>query len=79
MPKRVPEGAKRVPLNCLISPETKRLLEKLRERTRSQGEIVDQAVAAWAELGRTLARSPLAELHSRPVKGPLLKPSEKKR
>jgi len=58
MPKRVAEDEKRVPLNCLVSPETKRLLKKLRERTRSQGEIVDQAVAAWAEFGSALARSP---------------------
>lgn len=47
MPKRVPEGAKRVPLNCLISPETKETLKKM---GGSQGVAVDRAVVAWLKL-----------------------------
>lgn len=43
MPKRVPEEAKRVPLNCLVLPET---LAYLRAADGSQGYAVDRAVAA---------------------------------
>ena len=43
MPKRVPEEAKRVPLNCLVLPAT---LEYLRAADGSQGYAVDRAVAA---------------------------------
>lgn len=42
MPKRVAKEAKRVPLNCLVLPET---LEWLRAANVSQGAAVDQAVA----------------------------------
>lgn len=43
MPKRVPEEAKRVPLNCLVLPAT---LEYLKAAKGSQGVVVDLAVAA---------------------------------
>lgn len=43
MPKRVPEGAKRVPLNCLVLPET---LAWLKSFGGSQGVAIDLAVAA---------------------------------
>lgn len=43
MPKRVSAEAKRVALNCLVLPETKRFLG---EQKCSQGEAVDRAVAA---------------------------------
>lgn len=43
MPKRVSAEAKRVPLNCLVLPET---LEYLKSSTASQGVVVDMAVAA---------------------------------
>lgn len=43
MPKRVPKEAKRVPLNCLVLPET---LEYLKSSVASQGVVVDMAVAA---------------------------------
>lgn len=50
MPKRVPKEAKRIPLNCLIAPETKRLLEDLNRKAKiSRGEAVDKAIAAWVE------------------------------
>lgn len=44
MPKRVPEGAKRVPLNCLISPTTRHLFASMK---CSQGEAVDHWAATW--------------------------------
>lgn len=47
MPKRVPEEAKRVPLNCLVLPETKRFLG---QQECSQGEAVDRAVSALRSL-----------------------------
>lgn len=43
MPKRIPVEAKRVPLNCLVLPET---LEYLKASNGSQGMVVDMAVAA---------------------------------
>lgn len=43
MPKRVPEEAKRVPLNCLVLPAT---MEYLKAAKDSQGVVVDLAVAA---------------------------------
>ena len=43
MPKLVSEDEKRVPLNCLVSPETRRWL---RGQGGSQGELIDRAVAA---------------------------------
>lgn len=43
MPKHVPVEAKRVPLNCLVLPET---LEYLKSSNGSQGTVVDMAVAA---------------------------------
>lgn len=50
MPKRVPKEDKRVPLNCLVSPETKRLLEELNRKAKiSRGEAVDRAIAAWVK------------------------------
>lgn len=42
MPKRVAKEAKRVPLNCLVLPET---LAWLRAADVSQGAAVDRAVA----------------------------------
>lgn len=42
MPRRVPKEAKRVPLNCLVLPET---LAWLRAADVSQGVAVDLAVA----------------------------------
>lgn len=43
MPKRVAKEAKRVPLNCLVLPET---LAYLKSSIASQGVAVDMAVAA---------------------------------
>jgi hypothetical protein len=43
MPKRVTAEVKRVPLNCLVLPET---LKYLRTADGSQGHAVDRAVAA---------------------------------
>lgn len=43
MPKRVPDGSKRVALNCLVLPETR---DYLRSAPGSQGAVVDRAVAA---------------------------------
>lgn len=45
MPKK-PKDQIRVPLNCLIAPDTKTAITGLQNTTReSQGEIVDRAVA----------------------------------
>lgn len=43
MPKRVSEESKRVPLNCLVLPET---LAWLKTAIGSQGATVDRAVSA---------------------------------
>jgi hypothetical protein len=58
MPKRVAEEAKRVPLNCLVLPET---LKYLRTVEGSQGHAVDRAVAALRmreAQGRVMAARP---------------------
>lgn len=47
MPKRVAAEAKRVPLNCLISPATRLTLAKM---GGSQGSAVDRAAEAWLKL-----------------------------
>jgi hypothetical protein len=46
MPKRIADEQRRVSLNCLISPETKATIDRLRCE-HSQGEMVDVAVAAY--------------------------------
>jgi len=85
MPKRVPEEAKRVALNCLVLPETKRFLA---EQECSQGEAVDRAVAALRTLPKPFVDGMLNQGRGnqdpkvpmwRQIKPPILKPSEKKR
>jgi hypothetical protein len=51
MPKRIPVEAKRVPLNCLVLPET---LAYLRAAEGSQGEAVDRAVAALRQFPKPI-------------------------
>lgn len=48
MPKKVSEGEKRVPLNCLVAPATRNTITRLRGN-RSQGELVDDAIANLAK------------------------------
>lgn len=49
MSKRVVEGAKRVSLNCLVSPSTRAAIMTTASETKeSQGEVVDRAVALLA-------------------------------
>lgn len=90
MPKRVAKEAKRVPLNCLVLPET---LAWLRAADVSQGVAVDLAVArakahvadGWqplnAQEGDVIIATvkPIRSTNSRPFKGELLKPSAKKK
>ena len=89
MPKRVSEDERRVPLNCLVLPETRRWL---RGQGGSQGELVDRAVAALRvqeAQGRVQPKGGLTEAAAigavperlvpaaRQFRAPLLKPSEK--
>lgn len=82
MPKLVPEGEKRVALNCLVSPKT---LAALKAMDCSQGEGVDRAVAALAFSGAKYTPEIEAKIQrnvrpreSRPFRGPLLRPKERK-
>lgn len=80
MPKRVPDEVKRVPLNCLVLPET---LAYLRAANGSQGEAVDRAVAALRTQeaqARVMAETgdPWKAVSINTYRPPLLKPSEKK-
>jgi len=45
MPK-IPENAKRVPLNCLVRPDTKQEIEERAVNGKSQGQVIDEAVSA---------------------------------
>lgn len=70
MPKRVPAEDKRVPLNCLVSPETKRLLDELNRKAKlSRGEAVDKAIAAWVKFrdAHGIATKTLAEIIAAPM------------
>lgn len=44
MPKKVAPEDRRVPLNCLVAPATRKRIEELSVNGRSQGEVVDAAV-----------------------------------
>lgn len=46
MPKQIPENAKRVPLNCLIRPDTKQEIQERAINGKSQGEVIDEAISA---------------------------------
>lgn len=64
MPKRVSEDVRRVPLNCLVLPETR---DWLRAQNGSQGEMVDAAV-----------RCLMAGAQMQPQSGVALRPKNKK-
>ena len=53
MPKKVADSDKRVPLNCLIAPETRNAINRLRGLL-SQGEYVDSVVCGVAMPRTTL-------------------------
>lgn len=81
MPKLVPEGEKRVALNCLVSPKT---LVALKAMDCSQGEGVDRAVAALSsqakytpEIEAKIQRN-VRPREPRPFRGELLKPKDRK-
>jgi hypothetical protein len=86
MPKRIPQEAKRVALNCLVLPETK---EFLGNQECSQGEAVDRAVATLRAafpqpvidglLNQGRGKQDPTVPMWKQFKSPLLKPSEKKR
>jgi len=56
MPKRVNDDQKRVAFACTIKPETKALILDGAQYGKSQGEVIDDAVAAF--LGRPEASTP---------------------
>jgi len=49
MPKKVPPEDRRVPLNCLVAPATRKRIEKLTTKRRSQGQVVDAAVERFVK------------------------------
>lgn len=62
MPKVVSEDEKRVKLNCLIAPATRKVIEEMRvESGESQGEVVDRAVALLA-FGEEIQSVPMPKL-----------------
>jgi hypothetical protein len=84
MPKVVPVEEKRVPLNCLISPQTREIVTSM---GCSQGEAVDRCAAVWLERAQSkldavftpaVEKRIKANVMPRPFKGTLLRPKERK-
>ena len=46
MPKLPDNNAKRVPLNCLVRPDTKQEIQERAVNGKSQGDVIDEAVSA---------------------------------
>jgi hypothetical protein len=94
MPK-IPENAKRVPLNCLVRPDTKQEIQERAVNGKSQGDVIDEAMSAlYRETGTAydphiepsatealpVPKTPLRLAKpARPFKGPLLKPKDRKK
>lgn len=61
MPKLADSNHKRVPLNCLVRPDTKLEIQERAVNGKSQGDIIDEAVSAlYRETGT--AYDPHAEV-----------------
>lgn len=43
---KVPADKKRVPLNCLVRPDTKQEIQERATNGKSQGEVIDEAISA---------------------------------